>query len=70
MTNANEDSDGRGSRWSKHLAILGKTNPLLNSAAIAKTAWARSGRRASPTSACRCRNSEVSNVYQHPGSLP
>ena len=67
MNNMTEDHGSRESRWSKYLAILGmsEANLLLESAAIAETAWFLSKSRASLTVARIPENSYLSNINQY-----
>jgi hypothetical protein len=67
MNNMTEHHGSHESRWSKHLAILGmsEANLLLESAAIAETAWFRSKSRASLTAGRSSENSDLSNINQY-----
>ena len=67
MHNVTGDHRSRESRWSRHLAILGtsKAHLLLESAAIAETAWVRSKSRVRLTTARSSENANLSNINQY-----
>jgi hypothetical protein len=51
----------RESRWSEHLAIVGRTHQLLASAAIAERVWSRSKSRGQQSAARCARNTDAGN---------